>query len=59
MHKINFTSSLAFETLVLIASLVQLKSHHQFVALIDMYLHAKNNFIPAIVFQIKFENTAI
>ena len=48
MHKINFISSLVFETLVLIASLVQLKSHQQFVALIDMYLHAKNNFTPAI-----------
>ena len=59
MHKINFISSLVFETLVLIASLVQLKSHHQFVALIDMYLHAKNKFTPAIVFQIKFKNPAI
>ena len=37
-----------------------LKLHHQFAVLIDMYLHAKINFIPPIVFEIlKFKNPAI
>ena len=39
-----------------------LKSYHQFVALTDMYLHAKktNNFITSIVFEIlKLKNPAI
>ena len=48
MHKINFIPPLVFEILkVLIASLgmpdyTHLKSHHQFLRLIGMCLHAKN-----------------
>ena len=38
---------------------VHLKSHHQSVALTDMYLHGKNNFITPIVFEIlKLEKPA-
>ena len=33
------------------------KLHHQFAALIDMYLHANIKFMPPIVFEIlKFKN---
>ena len=36
------------------------KLHRQFLALIDMYLHAKMNFIPPMVFEIlKFKTSAI
>ena len=36
-----------------------LKSHHQLVALLDMYLHAKNQLYTSIIFEIlKFKNPA-
>ena len=66
MYKINFIPTSVFEILkVLIDSLsmpnhTHLKSHHQFVALIDICLHAKTNFTTPIVFEIlKFKNPSI
>ena len=53
MHKINFIPHLDFLDLkVFVASLgmpdhSHLKSHHPFVALINMYLHAKNQLYTA------------
>ena len=51
MHKINFIPPLVFKTLKIkqppwaclgMPDHAHLKSHHQSVVLIDMYLHAKN-----------------
>ena len=48
MHKTNFIPSLVFEILKFLWAYLDMpdpthvKLHHQYVALIDMYLHAKN-----------------
>ena len=71
MHKINFIPPLVFEILKFqkpfwaclgLPDPIHLKLHHQFVALTDMYLHAKKkiNFILPTVFEIlNFKNLAI
>ena len=50
MYKIKFIPTLVFEILKSVNSLlgmpdpIHIKLHHQFVALLDMYLHAKDKF---------------
>ena len=65
MHKINIIPPLVFEILSFnnlfgYAYSTHLKSHDQFVALIDMYMHAKNQFHTSNSFEIlQFKNPAV